>query len=660
VADREVADRLQNAWDSISQLTVKRRKQVVLLCRAQEVVSDDEFNLLAIQTDLDVSLPGMEVDGELRRYRSFVHSFHDMITSPILSSIILDMCRSAPLPQSEVDESKLKSWGKEISICESEEGLLHFDYSCWLDPRCFGRPLIAGTPPNPVMAEEIHNALVRWRMWCSQQIFYPRMSRKLVSRDTIRNWEAVFGREWVLSEREGGVEMTQETLERVYHETGIMLEGVSEIRQKWYKAQMAPRTYFSQGGTSYRLSKYIQEIASNLVEQLPTTDPISRLNPARVFLRDESRYLRIYDLSGFTSNHWECKHFVQSVSDWCCGTTITIMDSREGLLNVDLGLTLSTYNQMNQHPAYSLEQVDESFCDLVEYHNRAGFLGVYGNINFSTFLHGSSLLMVCSSTDEANVAGDDAHYSEQDGMEDIADRIILGNGVTEKTKEFRSDQIGAVCLKRGLVQAGERCLPKIMLIFPSFTNLGAIFGYVTLQYGKSDMSKQEKRSMVGAEIFRFLRGVYLSRVREGLDVALEILRAMYELACFPKAGSLPPYGEVLIPVLPETTEEMISISPLESLLRNHFSSGAVLPRIFQNGDDDDSENALLVSGSEWEGTMTKHLKFLEVLGYVVSEELTEVVWGIEAYERLRMMYSGEGRSMYHFVCVSDVPYHLII
>jgi hypothetical protein len=485
------------------------------------------------------------------------------------------------------------------------------------------------------------------------------MSKKLISRDTIRNWETITGRDWIVVERDGGVEFTQETLERFYHETGVELEGSCEIRQAWTKSQITPRTYFSQGGTAFKLSKYVQEIAGNLVEQLPCTDPITRLNPARIRLRDSNSYLRIYDLSGFTSNHWECKHFVDRLAQFCHGTEVTIVDARRGPLLVDLGMLLSVYNQLNHRASYSMERIDASFEGVTEYHNRAGFLGVFGNINFSTSCHGCSLLMVNESVDSVNVAGDDGHYDELDGMEDIADRVIAGNGVTEKTKEFRSDQIGAVCLKRGVVQVDDRCLPKQMLVFPSFSNIGALFGYTTPQFGDSRMTRQEKKDMVGAEILRFLRGVHLSGISEDLDVALDILRALYEAAHFPKAGSLPPYDTVLIPVLPENPDEILAISPLDSLLRNHFNGGAVLPRSYKSGDMDESEDPIFVSGGEWTGTMTKYLKYLKVLGYVTSDQETEVVWGLDAYERLRLLYSGDLRGIYKFTCIADVPPHLI-
>lgn len=659
--DTHYRSRLIDCWNTISTFSVKRRKGLMLLCRAREVVTNNPFNLLAIQADTTSSSSDITLPDEHRAYIGFVVLNQDLIKSTIFSSIILDMCRSTPLRPDQIKEQKIASWGKEVSICESAESDLNFDFSCWFYEECHDRPLVAGSSPNPRMAARIHKALCDWKEKCTKRIFYPRMSRKQVSAATVREYENLFGRDWVSDEKDGGVEFTQETLERIYHCLGIEIEGPCEIRQKWYTSGITPRTYFAQGGTSYQSSKYIQEPAGMLTEELPTTHPISRLNPARINLKDPSFYLRIYDLVAFTSNHWECKHFVEQLGQWCLGTSVYVVDAVEGLILVDFGELILEYNHtMNYFPEYSLERIGEEFDEVVEHHNRAGFLGVYGNINFSTFLHGASLLMVVDETDEANVAGDDAHYKECSGYEESADRIIACNGLLEPSKTFRSDQTGAVCLKRGLVQVGERCLPKLMTVFPSFSNLGALFSYYPPQFQHKRMSGRAKLNLVGAELFRFLRGIFLSDVKDDLDATYDLVRAIYESACLPKCGSLPPYGDTLIPALPDTPDQMRLLSPLDLLLHNHFSGGATLPKLLNTDDPDDSEDPCLYAGGEWSGASNSKLKYIEVLGYLVKKEETEVLWGISAYNRIIDVFSNNGKKVYTFTCVMDVPEHLLL
>lgn len=520
---------------------------------------------------------------------------------------------------------------------------------------------MAGVPPNPRMAMRIHRSLVEWRQAVQSRLFYPRMSRKQVSLATVREWERLFGREWELDEKKGGVEFTQETLERIYHDSGVVVEGPCEIRQKWYPSGVVPRSYFAPGGTSFDESKYVQEMAGMLTESLPTTHPITRLNPARIQLKDPSCYLRIYDLTAFTSNHWECKHFIDRLASFCVGTLVTIVDAREGRIQVDLGDLLSDYNHsMNRFPEYSLERIGLEFDGVTEFHNQAGFLGVYGNINFSTYVHGASLLMIVQDDDEANVAGDDAHYKEEPGFEDIADRVIGANGIVEPTKEFRSDQPGAVCLKRGLIQVDRQILPKIMLVFPSLFNIGRLFGYRPPQFAVQDKSRSDLRSLVGNEMFRFLRAVYSSGIDGELDLLHDLLSAIYLSASLPRHGCLPPFGDLLIPALPDDPITLTTISPLHLLLRHHFSGVVTFPKAHEQNGLNESDDPLLVAGSEWDGPSTKHLRYLEVLGYVAKEEITEVLWGIAAWNRVLDVYSGKIVKEYSWTCLADVPEHLIL
>lgn len=621
---------------------------------------NDPYNLLAIQTGFGGTPDQYDSDRDYQEFSRFVSEHQSMIRSPILSSVILDMCRSAPLRQTEIIEQKWASWGKEVSICESGEESLHLDYTCWFDPDQCSRPIMAGVPPNPSMALRIHRSLTEWRQKVSGKLLYPRMSRKQVSLTTVREWERLFGRDWVIREEDGGVEMTQETLERVYHQEGVEVEGSCEIRQKWYKSGVVPRTYFAQGGTSYRHSKYIQEIGGMLVETLETTHPISRLNPARIRLKSPTSYLRIYDLKTFTSNHWECKHFVARLGEWCHGTMVNIVDAVEGVMRVDLGDLILDYNtHMNYTPSYSMERIDDSFSEVEAHHNRAGFLGVYGNINFSTYLHGASLLMIVQSEMEANVAGDDAHYSEEHGEEDIADRVIAANGLLEPTKVFMSDQIGAVCLKRGVVQVDSRVLPKIMLIFPSFSNIGEIFGFCPPQFPRLHSNKKERRSKVGNELYRFFRALSVSNITQDLDTVHDLLAAVYDSIGLPRHGSLPPYGDILVPVLPDDPITLTQITPLELLLRNHFSGGVILPRFLQPEDLNESTDPVLVPGSSWWGSSTRKLRYLETLGYVEKEEQHEALWGLDAYNRIMDVFAGNGVKVYQYTCLLDVPDHLM-
>lgn len=130
------------------------------ICRAQEVIENDKHNLLCIQTELtDILAYMQDAPQQWRDYYHIVHDAREYIRSGVFSSMILDMCRSAPISPSEVQEERHRAWGKEISTCERSERPLTFRYDCWFDPHHHANtPLVAGVPANPTAAWKIHLA----------------------------------------------------------------------------------------------------------------------------------------------------------------------------------------------------------------------------------------------------------------------------------------------------------------------------------------------------------------------------------------------------------------------------------------------------------------------------------------------------------------------
>lgn len=653
-------DRIQNIWNQITDLPPTQRKALVLLCRAQHVPGAGVISLLSKQTYLDPA--SLEHSNEFVGYWRIVRDHKDWIEHHVMSSLVLDMCRSAPVSPSEIALAKIKSWGKEISILEGTERSRSMNFRVWFDPLWHNEPFIPSVEPNPRMASFIHSILVRWRSQQTQKLQYPRISRKLASRSTIREWENIYGRGFVVAEEEGGVEFTQADMERSYHFDGIRLGGGCEIRQKWYRSGTAPRTYFAQGGTSFHLSKYIQGMANDLVNMMDTTNYVSRLNPTRIRL-EEGSYLRIYDLSSFTSNHHEAKYFVDHLADFCQGYDMEVFDGQEGVISVDMGELIRDYNRMNQHPDYSLERVDQIYEDLESYHNIAGFLGVYGNLMFSTFVHGGSLLQLLESLDQGNVAGDDAHYACEPGMEDVGTRIIRANGVVEPSKEFDTREEGSVCLKRGIIQMEGTLFQKIMIIWPSFSILGSLFGYTPPHLPPEKKNRDEVKSMVGTELLRFLRTIFVAQISDGLNDVLTFLQSLYSEAGFPVQGSLPQYHHrgLLIPVLPSTPEEMLHESPIRHLVRIQYSGGVVLPRRLREVLDDDLQQPRILSiGSEWTGPSSGYLKYLEMLGYLQSEKTFSFYMDTEGFNLLVKEFEDPSPSVYVWSVLMAIPESLEI
>jgi hypothetical protein len=649
-----------NVWNDISLLPFKFRKAIVLLCRAQCVPELFATTPLAIQaygsllTDI-----GKNTDHG-RRFVALPSKIKDLVESPLYSGLILDICRSAPMERSMIMEQRMKSWGKEIAACEGVPLHTRINYRPFFDEDAFNEPILPYLPPNPDMARHVHYTLRRWRKQLEFSLIYPRMSRKQQSRSTRRHWEELEGRRWV-GVKEGGVEFTQEVIEKYYHDTGIHLQGVCEVRQKWYKSGISPRTYFCQGGTTYEASKYLQEAFSKLADELICTNHVSRLNPVRINLEgDRANYLRIWDLTSFTSNHHECKHFIEGLAGFCYGTMVRIVDSREGVLDADLGVLLSNYNKIcNFSPEYSLEILDEVFVGVTLVHHIAGFLGVYGNIASSAFLHGATVLQTCTGTDRLNVAGDDGHKCETPGLEDLTLEAIRANGIVERSKEFSTQDEGAVCLKRGIIQIDQSLIQKLMIVWPSFHSLGSILWYQAPQFQPFEGSNQDARDMVGTEILRFLQHIFACGELENVDSVLRFLYMFYLEANLPEYGELPQCGgQALIPILPRQPRDLFDMAPLQKLIRARYNGGALVNSRIARHLASDEEAFEPYAGYEWSGVSSRKVSFLRSLGYISSDPIKKFVYGESGLQELLDDFDLSMLSLYNHTVISDIPPYL--
>lgn len=592
-----------------------------------------------------------------------VSIFKDMITTALFSGLILDICRSAPLKTDQIKSEQIKAWGKEYSVCTRERLPHRINFDVLFREECRNESITPYVAPNPRMADYVRSRLELWREETCQKLHYPRLSTKQSSYDTMRHYEELTGEKWVTESREGGVEFNQLVLERFYCETGYEIPGVSEMRQKWYKSGTTPRTYFAQGGTTFSKSKYMQGMFLDLVDHLDCTNHVSRLNPSRILLDDPEDYLRIYDLSSFTSNCHEQASFCSHLASFCSGYSLRLFDSCKGIILEDLGHLISEFNQVcNEFPLFSLERLDKSEHLGPISHTNASFLGVYGNLATCTFLHGAVVLQAFDSPDSLNVAGDDGHFRQKPGFEDVVTDLIRSIGVVETTKEFDSREDGAVCLKRGLYQHSGRIYQKLMVIWPSFHSLGTLLGFRSPQFSPFDpgMSKNDFRNLVGNEILRFLSHLYYAKIQENIDFVLQFLLFYYQQTNLPEYGSLPQCnGKFLCPVLPTSKDDLYREHPLDKLLRTTYNGSAMVTCSWDEARfDDETEGIGYSVGYSWRGRMTGYLSHMQKLGFVQSEKLKEFVWGDWGFERLKEDFDPYRIPVYDFLVLEDIPIHL--
>lgn len=118
---------------------------------------------------------------------------------------------------------------------------------------------------------------------------------------------------------------------------------------------------------------------------------------------------------------------------------------------------------------------------------------------------------------------------------------------------------------------------------------------------------------------------------------------------------MPPWGNRLVPALPEASNGFNETSPLKLLLQIHFSSGAILPKL----DVDDVYKAPKelpeYQDSEWMSRSSQYLKYLETLEYVVKEKITEVVYGMDSYNRIVDVFERRYPQVYSYRIIRPIP-----
>lgn len=651
----------------IRRMNLKQRTLVIKLCQAQTLPYTRHttlWNMMNNAPPLDMTLGDEEeyVQSQLT-FLNFIMRLKG-IGSPVMSAFTLDMARGLPLPYSEVSSAKKDGWNKEFSVMEENQPPFRLNFRCLFDPLYADEPILPELPPNRLASQTSYLCFWRWRKKVSNRLFYPRMTFKNMSRDTIRDYENHTGLEW---DRSTMPIFGQTNYERFYMKTGVSLVGACETRQRWYPAQAKPRTYNAQGGDTYAPSKYLQDPILMLLEETPMTDHKTKLHPARLRLK-LGQHARVYDLETFTSRMFEERNFGNHLAGFCNGYSFSYMDSREGLVTRDLGEVLWEYNQLcNMYPRVSYERyIREAGAPHISVHNMASMLGVFGNLAMCNAGHGHTILQIVEDDSQVNVAGDDAVVAEDEHNEVLLDMCIDALGRDQKEKRFRSDEEGCICLKRPLYQIGNTLEARISIVPPSIINLARnLNDYADPRYPTQyDQFKTQRQrlSTAGRELMRFLRSLW--RVCESipdqhLEEAVEYCRLVTRAFGVPdNQGRLPQCGdEFLWPIIESSIEDVFALDPMISLVQSRYTGRAQIPR---RADISVELSEVCCAGNEFSANSTEHLSYLTKLGFFEKDMLFDQVEGYEGYLWLiKSLYSHDSY-VYHFVCQEDVPFHLII
>jgi hypothetical protein len=587
--------------------------------------------------------PGVEKGSVLESLVDTTPRIQSFFRHPLYSAGIIMSCFLAPLDDEQIRRTQMESYMKEILVMDSE--CLHpkLDYTAFLGaPR---NPLHADIPANPVAAEHVHKTIDLWISEMQQKTSHPKMSRKLLP---TRTREQLRG--FCDDLLEDPATATQASLEWLYVKKGVSMTGGCELKQRWYTNGLTPRSYFVAGPDAYNQTKYTKDMWNLLVDLLPCTNKRNRVNPTRIHVTGLKTAI-FYDLTSFTSNMSEQRHFIDALAIYCHGRIITVMDSVLGPIPYDLGQLIKEYNELNFYPEYVWTHNPSL---LPETHGVAGFLGVYGNIATCTFLHGAVLLQLTDHDYECGCAGDDAVVCVEDEDTVWACVSLLGILATEKTYNLMDGDV--VYLKRRTwLDRRSFCLrSRSLLQLPSF--LWAMDKGGLSRFREASLNRRELVDLAGKSLqalFRSSASFY--RQEEYFPDIRRFAEAYYNRLGFPLEGNIPQItssrGKHKLRFIP-TLEALGSKDFIADTIHSVYDGVVMLP------DREESYEAPLQLSPDttFESRGGPFLSFLIRLGLVEVLKKRKVVYtGAEGLERLLGEWDNPDRSWIRYRVKHHVP-----
>jgi hypothetical protein len=592
------------------------------------------------------------------------------IQDPLESAIILDIIRSSPTTTEDTKLFTTKGWITEAKLIDTRKEA-QCNFRCFFD---------LSVPPNvhPLLPSNEKSRFLIYRTFLaykeqlssSPPIYYPRYKHKNMSRSTRRDFEERFD-----TSLEDFPIFGQDDWIRVYHENGVFLEGSMEERSKWYPSGAKPRTYFAQGGTAYRYSRFLQDFFTELVDVFPSTNHVTRLRPERLHLVEEDEHFLIYDLSSFTSNMTEQRSFMSCLAWFFSGVQCYIVDEVLGPTIRDLGEMLLEYNEhCVDKPLVSQERAppDCRTSDDILEHLAASMLGIFGNLMTCTLAHFLILSPLVDTFDRINVAGDDGLVPLLTGSELMTSNAISLVGDCAPDKTFVSNEQGAVHLKRPMFELHPRVHLGYNFVPPNVATcaaylLGSDCDPRYSHIGIEDMTLSERISVVGKDLMRFLRSVYDRR--QISDVSISDLLVVYRgfeglvhsiLGFRPVSRQWTPGRLNYVWPLSPADYDFFgdNADPLAVYCLSTCSESLMIP-VYREEPVDYTQ--LQYVGDFCECNSSKGLRLLETLGYLEKDPVEEEVRGMEAVYHLFAKLSGSITmpSLYRFTVSKPIPFELM-
>jgi hypothetical protein len=386
--------------------------------------------------------------------------FFQISTNPLISSTIISLCLAKVPSASEIETSFLASVSKEVQVMESTARQPSINWKIFFEPTpgsCFILPHQGKDATH--FAFRLHNRFKRFRDSIAYSRIWPHGTSRGISRSaqlSLRKLREEDDVSWMQPE-DHKRQMSSLDVVKHYIRTGHWATGSCELRQKWYPAQLAPRTYFAQGGDAIRVSSYLRNFFNDFTDTYLPTERRARVDGSRLICPSDG-YFFIYDLISFTSNFHEQMSFLTSMASFFKGTTVFCIGPGLNLIEDDLGDMIEGYCMtVNFLPTfeYKKEILDFSLDSVLFFHHVAGFLGVPGNLATCTLAHGISIGISVQSDDRQSCAGDDGNLGLKNDSEEMDAKKtlhLLGSFNDDKASSTRDTGRGSY-LKRPFKQS---------------------------------------------------------------------------------------------------------------------------------------------------------------------------------------------------------------
>jgi hypothetical protein len=448
------------------------------------------------------------------------------------------------------------------------------------------------------------------------------------------------------------------TYDLQHHEwaTGEQISGPCEVRMHFKFNDIKPRVYFAQGGTSYFKSRYMKQIAIQMMESISASRERNRSDPV-YFLNTNSSFddnvLLNWDLTAFTSTLQELRFFIHqftTILERKYGPlNIKLFSWRDGIVKQSLVAMLYDYNEsMNYHPEFSLVRMadDLSFEEGVLISRNGGLLGVPGNIGMSTFLHGIIAERACGDGNAICVGDDAAAIGTTQTLEILRQDIArIGKIHLEKFEETRPTNDTKFLKRRVTFGPNGLTIDELIFSMPTaYDTLGVEpKGRTVTKKSWYDRCKRMCQ-IFGHELWRFLR-FSMEITDKDIQEFSQIMKSYYAVFNLSRRGGFPGLvihhgGEktmtrFVVPPIPFREFDPRVTDWAEWMLTNREVRFTSIPRMVK--DTIKLHELDLIKGTESICTQSEFVRYLEDIGAAEVIQMTEVLDFEMALNRRRFL-----------------------